>query len=100
MVVFVAFIAWAAVFFVSVCRRGVCLIHNHAHLRFSEPNSTFEEKEAGRQRSEALSQMTSQFILRRTADINQAYLPDKGMHISFGESFFELLRYKVTKRFE
>lgn len=60
-----------------------------------DPNATDEEKEIGRKRSEAvrtlsmralasarlfprqLSELTSRFILRRTADLNASYLPTK-----------------------
>ena len=41
------------------------------------PDALQEDRELGRQRSIELSRLTGQFILRRTAHVNQKYLPPK-----------------------
>lgn len=47
------------------------------------PDALPEERELGRQRSIELSRLTGQFILRRTAHVNQKYLPPKSEYTVF-----------------
>ncbi|KAI9145365.1 P-loop containing nucleoside triphosphate hydrolase protein, partial [Paraphysoderma sedebokerense] len=46
-------------------------------IKSRQPNATREEKELGSKRSEELTRLTSQFVLRRTAEVNNKYLPPK-----------------------
>ena len=44
-----------------------------------EKGASSTERALGEKRAEELNRITSQFILRRTQEINQKYLPPKGM---------------------
>ena len=46
-------------------------------LQSKQPNCTSEEKRIGEERAKELNRITSSFILRRTSDVNQKYLPPK-----------------------
>lgn len=46
-------------------------------IKSRQPNATRDEKELGTKRSEELTRLTSQFVLRRTAEVNNKYLPPK-----------------------
>ncbi len=52
-------------------------------LKSRQPNASEKDKELGEARQAELSELTSQFILRRTADVQAKYLPPKTEIILF-----------------
>ncbi|KAL3471451.1 SNF2 family N-terminal domain-containing protein [Aspergillus californicus] len=52
-------------------------------VRSRQPEATEKEIEKGDSRSEELRELTSKFMLRRTADILSKYLPPKTEHVLF-----------------
>ncbi|XP_013382594.1 DNA repair and recombination protein RAD54B [Lingula anatina] len=52
-------------------------------LASRQPGALPEELELGRTRSDELSQLTKQFILRRTQEVNDQYLPPKVEYVVF-----------------
>eukprot|EP00002_Diphylleia_rotans_P006870 TRINITY_DN1629_c0_g2_i8.p1 TRINITY_DN1629_c0_g2~~TRINITY_DN1629_c0_g2_i8.p1 ORF type:complete len:767 (-),score=160.19 TRINITY_DN1629_c0_g2_i8:131-2431(-) len=62
---------------------GFKRIFADAIVRGRDPSSSPAEQELSRQRSEELSNITSQFILRRTSDILKKYLPPKSEMVVF-----------------
>jgi DNA repair and recombination protein RAD54B len=52
-------------------------------VRSRQPNALDKDVELGEARSEELAQLTSAFILRRTADILSKYLPSKTEYVLF-----------------
>lgn len=69
---------------------GVLGAYNAFKKVFEEPilnsrrtDATEEEKQLGAMRNEELARLTKMFVLRRTADINQKYLPPKMEQVIF-----------------
>lgn len=58
-------------------------------------NATSEELMIGQTRATELNRVTSLFILRRTQEINNKYLPPKGCSIALHESF-DILNFSKT----
>ncbi|XP_033124667.1 DNA repair and recombination protein RAD54B-like [Anneissia japonica] len=52
-------------------------------VRSRQPDATSEEKQLGLTRGVELSRITKQFVLRRTQDINNKYLPPKVENVVF-----------------
>ncbi|KAL6050256.1 DNA repair and recombination protein RAD54B [Balamuthia mandrillaris] len=64
-----------------------------------QPQATKEEKELGQSRSQMLSQLTSGFILRRTAEILNKYLPPKTEYTIFCKlSPLQMALYRIIVR--
>ncbi|GAM18460.1 hypothetical protein SAMD00019534_016350, partial [Acytostelium subglobosum LB1] len=60
-------------------------VYNAPILASRLPDATSEDKRLGRERSLALTRLTQQFILRRTAAVNTQYLPKKTEYTVFCE---------------
>jgi len=45
-----------------------------------QPTASSEERLLGQNRARELNRITSLFILRRTQDVNNQYLPPRGLH--------------------
>ena len=52
-------------------------VYEEPILRGRQPDATVEDKEIGESRASELTRLTSQFLLRRTSEINNKYLPGK-----------------------
>lgn len=48
-----------------------------------QPTASSEERLLGQHRARELNRITSLFILRRTQDVNNQYLPPRGMLLSY-----------------
>ncbi|XP_049850513.1 DNA repair and recombination protein RAD54-like isoform X2 [Schistocerca gregaria] len=73
---------------VSFCNPGILrdvgvfrTVYSEKILAMREPEATAEERAIGRERALNLSKLTSEFILRRTANVNRKYLPPKVDHL-------------------
>ena len=44
-----------------------------------QPEASVEEKELGMDRAQELNRLTQMFVLRRTQEVNNEYLPPKGL---------------------
>lgn len=52
-------------------------------LTSQQPQATKEEVELGEERAAELARLTRMFVLRRTQEINNRYLPSKGKFDTF-----------------
>ena len=53
-------------------------VYEDAIVTSRHPSASAEQQQLGRTRAAELNRITSLFILRRTQDINNKYLPPKG----------------------
>ncbi|XP_028396792.1 DNA repair and recombination protein RAD54B-like [Dendronephthya gigantea] len=58
-------------------------VYEEPIVRGRQPGATAEEKEIGESRACELNRLTSQFLLRRTSEINNKYLPRKVESVVF-----------------
>ena len=59
-------------------------------LKSRQPSSSSGEVTLGENRAAELNRITGLFILRRTSDVNNKYLPPKGAHFTYSASIEHL----------
>lgn len=54
-------------------------LYEDAIVKSRQPDATAEERNVGEARAAELTKLTSQFVLRRTQEVNNSYLPPRGL---------------------